>query len=111
MKKESYERFIELFNPLSDVKILYCIFQLYEEGMKEFTYRDLSKFEQITTSSILPSALRLEKKGLIRQKHILPLRGGGRMKVFELNEQDEIVQKLLELFRICLLYTSDAADE
>ena len=98
--KESYERFIELFNPLSDVKILYCIFQLYEWGVREFTYKDLSRFEQITNSSILHAIHRLERKGVVRQKYILPLRNGGRVKVFELNERNEVVQKLFELFRV-----------
>ena len=98
--KESYERFIELFNPLSDVKILYCIFQLYEWGVREFTYKDLSRFEQITNSSILHAIHRLERKGVVRQKGILLHRNGGRVKVFELNERSEVVQKLFELFRV-----------
>jgi len=98
--KESYEKFVELFNPLSDVKILYCIFQLYEWGVREFTYKDLSRFEQITNSSILHAIHRLERKGVVRQKGILLHRNGGRVKVFELNERSEVVQKLLELFRV-----------
>ena len=96
--KEHYERFVELLTPPSDVKILCCIFQLYEWGVREFTYRDLSRVEQIAIPSVLFAIRRLERKGIVRQKYILPRRRG--VKIFELNEQNEVVQKLLELFRV-----------
>ena len=100
--KESYEKFVELFYPPSDIKLLCYIFQLYEWGVKEFTQKDIYKNNKsLCEWSAYYSFHRLQQKGIIRHKYTLPLQnGGGRVKVYELNEKSEVVQKLFELFRV-----------
>ena len=98
--KESYEKFVELFYPPSDVKLLCYIFQLYEWGVKEFTQKDLCKNKSLCEWSACYSLYRLIQKGIVRYKCTLLRQSGGRVKVYELNLENEVVQKLLELFRI-----------
>jgi len=111
MQKEDYEKFIELFTPPSDAKLLCCILYLYENGIKEFTQKDLSNHGHLKGWSIHFSLHRLTQKGIVRYKYTLPLRNGGRVKIFELNEQSEVVQKLIELFRVVVRGGDEREDE
>ena len=101
MKERNYERFIELLTPPSDVKLLCYIFQLYEWGIKEFTKKDLNLCKNLEIWSIKHSLQRLQEKGFVRVRGIAKQPNSKMwMKVYELNEENEVVQKLLELFRI-----------
>ena len=100
MRERNYERFIELLTPPSDVKLLCYIFQLYEWGVKEFTQKDIYKSKSLCEWSAYFSLYRLQQKGIVKYKYTLPLQDGGRVKVYELNEENEVAQKLLELFRV-----------
>ena len=95
-----YEKFVELFTPPSDVKLLCYIFQLYEWGIKEFTQKDIYRYESLCEWSAYYSLYRLIQKGIVKHKYTLLRQNGGRMKVYELNLESETVQKLLELFRV-----------
>ena len=101
MKERNYERFIELLTPPSDVKLLCHIFQLYEWGIKEFTKKDLNLCKNLEIWSIKHSLQRLQEKGFVKVRGIAKQPNSKMwMKVYELNEENEIVQKLLELFRV-----------
>jgi len=100
MKERNYERFVELLTPPSDVKLLCYIFQLYEWGVKEFTQKDIYKSKSLCEWSAYYSLYRLQQKGIVKYKYTLPLQSGGRVKVYELNEENEVVQKLLGLFKV-----------
>ena len=101
MRERNYERFIELLTPPSDVKLLCYIFQLYEWGIKHFTQKDLKYVENVERWTIIYSLKRLQEKGFVRVRGIAKQPNSKMwMKVYELNEENEIVQKLLELFRI-----------
>ena len=101
MRERNYERFIELLTPPSDVKLLCYIFQLYEWGIKEFTKKDLNLCKNLEIWSIKHSLQRLQEKGFVRVRGIAKQPNSKMwMKVYELNEENEIVQKLLELFRV-----------
>ena len=75
-------------------------YEKYEWGVKEFTQKDIYKNKSLCGWSAYYSFHRLQQKGIIRHKYTLPLRNGGRVKVYELNEESEVVQKLFELFRV-----------
>ena len=100
MREKKYGRFIELLTPPSDIKLLCYIFQLYEWGVKEFTQKDIYKNKSLGEWSAYYSLYRLQQKGIVKYKYTLPLQSGGRVKVYELNEENEIVQKLLGLFKV-----------
>jgi len=100
MREKKYRRFIELLTPPSDIKLLCYIFQLYEWGVKEFTQKDIYKNKSLGEWSAYYSLYRLQQKGIVKYKYTLPLQSGGRVKVYELNEENEIVQKLLGLFKV-----------
>jgi len=104
--EKSCERFVELLTPISDIKLLCCIFQLYECGVMHFTRKDLFLCE-LRKWAIRYSLQRLQEKGIvrvkgkfIRGKKLMRVRGKKLMRVYELNMQNEIVLKLLELFRV-----------
>jgi len=101
MRERNYERFIELLTPPSDVKLLCYIFQLYEWGIKQFTQKDLKYVENVERWTIIYSLKRLQEKGFVKVRGIAKQPNSKMwMKVYELNEENEIVQKLLELFRV-----------
>ena len=101
MGKRNYERFVELLTPPSDVKLLCYIFQLYEWGIKQFTQKDLKYVENVERWTIIYSLKRLQEKGFVRVRGIAKQPNSKMwMKVYELNEENKIVQKLLELFRV-----------
>ena len=113
--KEKMEEFIELFTPLSNVKLLSYILLMFRRGKREFTMRDLveglGKMERgkgLHEWTIFFALKRLREKGVVKLKRVIPsslvfscggVWGRGRLiNVYELNIGNELVQKLIELF-------------
>lgn len=113
--KEKAEEFIELFTPLSNVKLLSYILWMFRCGKREFTIRDLveglgkiERGEGLHEWTIFYALKRLREKGIVKLKRVIPpslvfscggvWERGRPINVYELNIGNELVQKLIELF-------------